>query len=308
MKRRLRRSWKRKKRWVVYRVALALSLFFSLLPRGIALLAGRWSGGVAYLLAREMRTRAIKQMSEVLGLSPKEATRPVRRMFAHFGRMIAELVVASRDAAWVDRVVELPPEARACLDRVTASGRGVVAVSAHFGNWELLPQRVASAGYKVATVARENPNPYFDRWIVQLRERRGIQTIHRGKAASPKDILRILRAGGIFALLVDQHTKVRSVRVPFLGRPAETPVGAAELALRAEIPLIAAFIFRSGSGHRVQIEEISTEGLAGRSLEERSLELTARINAVIEGVIRRAPEQWVWFHERWKDPAGTGPL
>jgi len=308
MKRRLRRSWKRKKRWVVYRVALALSLFFALLPRGIALLAGRWSGAVAYVLAREMRTRAIKQMSEILGVSREEATRRVRRMFAHFGRMIAELVVASRDAAWVDRVVELPPEARACLDRVTASGRGVVAVSAHFGNWELLPQRVVSAGYKVATVARENPNPYFDRWIVQLRERRGIQTIHRGKAASPKDILRILRAGGIFALLVDQHTKVRSVRVPFLGRPADTPVGAAELALRAEIPLIAAFIHRSDAGHRIQIEEISTEGLLGSSLEERSLELTARINAVIEGVIRRAPEQWVWFHERWKDPAGTGPI
>ncbi|MFO0725181.1 MAG: lysophospholipid acyltransferase family protein [Myxococcota bacterium] len=300
MRRRLRRFWKKQKRWAVYRAALLLSLVLSFLPRRFALWVGETAGAWAYVFAGEMRRRSIEQMSSVLAMRPEEATAKVKRMFTHLGLMVAELVIVSRDARWVEEAVELPEESKACLDRVMAKGTGVVAVSAHFGNWELLPQRVARAGYLVGTVARENPNPYFDRWIVGLRERRGIKTIHRGKTSSPKEILRILRSGGIFALLVDQKTRVRSVRVPFLGRPAETPVGPAELVLKAEIPLIAAFIFRHQGRHRVQIEEISTADLVDGPVEARALALTARINAVIEGVIRRAPEQWVWFHERWE--------
>jgi KDO2-lipid IV(A) lauroyltransferase len=110
-------------------------------------------------------------------------------------------------------------------------------------------------------------------------------------------IFRALRRGDLLAALIDQDTKVPSVFVPFFGRPAKTPSGPAMLALKRRTPVIAGFITRTPHGHRIKIVRISTEGFEG---EAGVTALTARMTAAIEQAIRAAPEQWVWFHRRWR--------
>src|SRR5437870_4720417 len=107
-----------------------------------------------------------------------------------------------------------------------------------------------------------------------------------------------LRRGRIIALLIDQDTRGAGVFVPFFGRLAHTPSGAALLALRARVPVITAFIQRRpGGGHLVRMAAVPLGEGNGRG---RVTELTARFTAAIEAQIRRAPAEWVWWHERWR--------
>ena len=98
--------------------------------------------------------------------------------------------------------------------------------------------------------------------------------------------------------LIDQDTHGAGVFVPFFGRPAHTPPGAALLALRGRVPVITAFIQRRpGGGHLVRMAAVPLGEGNGRG---RVTELTARFTAAIEAQIRRAPAEWVWWHERWR--------
>ena len=106
-------------------------------------------------------------------------------------------------------------------------------------------------------------------------------------------MFRTLRSGGLLAFLIDQNIRAESVKVPFFGMPALTPIGPAKLAVRAEAPVMICFVERRGGKHIVQFQE--------PIVASDPVEITARLTAAIEEQIRRAPEQWVWFHPRWKE-------
>jgi KDO2-lipid IV(A) lauroyltransferase len=107
-----------------------------------------------------------------------------------------------------------------------------------------------------------------------------------------------LQRNRIVAMLIDQDIHGASVYVPFFGRPAHTPVGAALLALRSRVPLATVFIEREPDGrHLVRVEAVTCDVRRDR---EGVQELTARLTAAIEAQIRRVPAQWVWWHQRWR--------
>jgi KDO2-lipid IV(A) lauroyltransferase len=111
-----------------------------------------------------------------------------------------------------------------------------------------------------------------------------------------------IKRGAVLGVLVDQDTKVESVFVPFFGRAAKTPAAAAELAVRFALPVVAGFIRRNadGFGHSIALEEVSLAGLDALAKDAKVVEATARITAKIELAVRAAPDEWVWFHDRWK--------
>src|SRR5262249_13548252 len=115
-----------------------------------------------------------------------------------------------------------------------------------------------------------------------------------------------LRRNRVVALLVDQDTgRGAGVFVPFFGRLARTPPGAALLALRSHTPVVTAFIERRAEGgHLIRIRRLPTDGRRGRG---EVVALTAEFTAAIEAQIRRAPAEWVWWHERWRRQP-DGPL
>jgi KDO2-lipid IV(A) lauroyltransferase len=184
-------------------------------------------------------------------------------------------------------------------------GRALV-LTAHLGNWEYLTAVHRLVGYPLAIVVRPLDSPMLDAQAVAMRRKTGVELIDKRGALRP--VLGALRRGGLVAVLLDQNAARReSVFVPFFGRAASTSRGLALLALRTQTPILPIFIRREGvSRHRVVIEAPIIPS-PSNDLGGAVVELTARCTQIIESAIRRAPEQWLWSHDRWRTrpPAGV---
>ena len=145
----------------------------------------------SFLARHEMRV-ALGQLAEAMPeLSERERRRIARRMFIHLGRCAAEATHLERFVAGA-AAVRLDDATRRTLDEALAPGRGAIAVTGHIGNWELLAQVVAQAGYPATTIARPLYDPRRTRWVHKERTRRGLEVIRRGDEAAGRDIPRAL--------------------------------------------------------------------------------------------------------------------
>jgi KDO2-lipid IV(A) lauroyltransferase len=183
-------------------------------------------------------------------------------------------------------------------DLLTKSGKGVMFISGHFANWESMPILAAQRGYEGGLVYRPPNNPFVDRWISRQRAKKGpAEQISKG-AQGTRRIFTLLRRGKSIFMLVDQKT-YEGVPAPYFGREAMTTPAPASLALKLGAILLPASAERLGGARfRVTIHppiEFTPSGDAGRDV----LELTAKINAKIEEMVRQNPSQWLWTHRRW---------
>ncbi len=291
---------KRLKRFLRYLAVRAAVSLVGLLPLGVAGALGEALGGWAFALAGGERRKALESLGRAfpsLGTQAREAL--AKECFRHLGRAAFELACVRQIDSAPERWVEWPAADRAVLDGALARGKGVVFVSGHVGNWELLARRVALAGYSAHTIAKETSDPRLTALVERFRERGRLQSIWRGQDGAAKKMLRVLRDGAILGLLIDQDTRVQSVFVPFFGHPASTPRAAADLALRTRAALVVGFCQRQEDGrYRISMREL--EVTRGEDAEADALQLTAALTSEIEAAIRRAPAQWVWMHRRWK--------
>ncbi len=279
------------------------------------LLGARLTVGLAAAVARltgrvlaKPRALAQAQLAQALPEStPHERRELVNQMFDGLGRSVGELLLFDRITADLDAWVRL--EGAELLDRALAAGRGVITISGHIGNWELLAATLALKGYPLTVVATEVKGRRLNEENVRLRAACGVATILRSAPGSARELLGTLRRGRVLGLLIDQDTRVQSVEVPFFGRLARTPVGAASLALRTGAPILGTFIHRERDGrHVVRIIEpelparpADDVGPAQRAAARASWHIaaTAAATKLIEDVIRQHPETWVWWHRRW---------
>jgi KDO2-lipid IV(A) lauroyltransferase len=180
-----------------------------------------------------------------------------------------------------------------CLRRLVASGKGVIALSAHFGNWELLAAFASSQGFNLAAIGQFPRKTALQPLLESLRTRNGVATLWRTDSGGAKAILGHLKRGGIVAAVIDQDTRVDSVMVPFFGIPAKTPSAVVSMALRLGLPITTAFSARRpDGGFNIYFDEI---------LERDSPEaVLTEYHRRLENLIREYPEQWVWFHKRWR--------
>lgn len=289
--------------YAVFRVALA---FFSFLPRGVAMTLGVWLGEIFYVFDRRDRRIALLNLRLALpDWSERERRAMLRRSCRNFGRMGAECshfgeLTAASVGDYV--TIEDPERWQATLDR--AAGPGVVILTAHFGNFELLAYVRGLLGHPSSVVYKPMRNPLVDRFVIEMRARAGTRSIP--KKAAAKAALRALREGRVVAILSDQNQMRRyGVFVDFFGVPCSTTPGPARLGMLTGAPVVPIFIVRDGESdrHRIivlpEVEMVRTD--------DRDADIvtnTQRCTAVIEDVIRRYPDQWIWFHRRWK----TRPL
>jgi KDO2-lipid IV(A) lauroyltransferase len=157
---------------------------------------------------------------------------------------------------------------------------------------------VAAAGLPITSIAKPLYDPRLTRFVHRLRTAYGHRILWRGDDGVPKELLRVFRQNGVLGLLIDQDTRVQGAFVPFFGRPAHTPTAAASLAIRHDAALLMVCGHRAGRRHQLQVERIPLP--AGPDHDARVLALTRTLSAWLEAAIRRAPEQWVWLHDRWR--------
>jgi Kdo2-lipid IVA lauroyltransferase/acyltransferase len=268
------------------------------LPHGASRRLGAALGALAGRVDRRRRRTATGNLAAAFPeLSAPERRRLVSACFRHFGAAFCDALSAAR----FDRVELCRRVTTVGLDHLAeaeAAGRGVIVLSAHFGNWEIVPALIATARGPIATVGRPADNPYVDRWIEQLRTRFGNRSL--SKRGSVRELFRILAGGGRVGLLIDQRVRPEEgIDVPFFGRPALTSPIVARLALRTGAPIVPAFGDHLPGG-RYRVEFRPALRAEGEDDAAATLALTRRALEVCEEVIRGAPERWLWLHRRWR--------
>ncbi len=259
----------------------------------ISLIAG-WIG--------EPRRLALEHMAQALPeLSPDERESTVRAMFRNLGRSVVEILLFDQVARDLDRHVRA--EGLEVMDEALAEGHGVVAITGHIGNWELLAAFFGLKGYPVTVIATPVKGDGLNEANIALRKSVSVETVQRDGPGASRAILRTLKQGRILAILMDQNTHGQSAEVPFFGRPAPTPIGPAALSLRTGAVVVGVFIHRQEDGtHVIRVSRPDLpdrEAAAEMGREAWHTEATARLTALIESEVRERPDEWVWWHRRW---------
>ena len=294
---------KRLKRWLVYVLARGVIGLWNILPFPFAFWLGKILGRVGFYCVLGPRARAQKQMAEALNLTPRESRRCTKELFEHCGMLAVELAMLPRLHSRLTEYVYFSKEDESEVAAALKKGKGAVVVSAHLGNWELLAQRMVVAGFSSSTLARLNPNPYLGHWIVRQRASFGLNVIDRSETNAARRVLGAFKKNHLVGFLIDQDTRVQSTHVPFFGRLASTPIGAAQFALRRNIPVFAMFVHRENRRHRIVMKTIPVEEFHEKPEPDQIKALTAEMTRHIELAVREHPSQWMWFHERWKTQA-----
>jgi KDO2-lipid IV(A) lauroyltransferase len=293
---------------VMYGVALVLYALLNALPRRLALRLGAAGGRLLCALDGRHRRLVQEQLRMAFPDWPPEKIRRMSRLcYEHFGRSAAEfawLGCADRDSILHSVTVE----GREHLDRALTQGRGVLFLTAHLGNWELMAVVCNLLGYRLFPVARPLDNPWLNRLVDRIRSRHGSTVISKKRESAPRDLIQALREGSCVGILLDQNMAAYDgVFVNFFGRPACTAKGLALIARRTGAPVVPAFIARQTDGrHRIMILP-PVKLNQGRDVSADTITNTARCTAVIEHMVRQFPDQWLWMHRRWKTrpPAGS---
>ncbi|TMA67144.1 MAG: lipid A biosynthesis acyltransferase [Deltaproteobacteria bacterium] len=297
--------------WLEYLALRAAFGALAALPLGAALRVGELAALVAYLLDRRHRRVGMRNLEIAFPEKPiRERRRILRASFLNLGRMAVELAHLPRLSA--ERLRDMVRFADEEWWREATSwerSTGVLVLSGHFGNWELLVFAHGMRGHPVHMVHRTIANPLLDRWLNALRARAGTRTIRKRHAA--RAVLAALHERGLLVLPFDQNsTRGLGVFVDFFGVPASTNAGLARIALRTDAPIVPAFIVREGRSarHRVHVLPIMQVERTGDPRAD-VVRNTQRFSAVFEDMVRRHPEQWLWMHKRWKTrPPGAPRL
>lgn len=228
----------------------------------------------------------------------EELIRISKRVYRHFAIVAAEFfdmpyITKENIHKWID------VEGYENYEAAIAKGKGILSIVAHFGNWELLPIAIPFYAKPIHIVYRPLDNPVIDNMVEYVRTKNGNELIPKG--GSGKRIMELLKENQIIGILSDQNVAAyEGVFVDFFGRPACTGVGLAVMAMRSGAPVLPIFPARQKSGKYKVILKPAMEVIRTDDYEADLLVNTQRFTKVIEEIVREYPDQWFWFHQRWK--------
>ncbi|HEY0984334.1 MULTISPECIES: lysophospholipid acyltransferase family protein [unclassified Schlesneria] len=236
--------------------------------------------------------------------SEKEIENLVYEMWVHLFRTIAETVQCPRKLHLHSyrKIVDFADFTR--TNEAICSGRRVLMLGGHFGNWEIGTALFGLWGFPMGIVAREMDNPYLHDWFRRQRENTGHRMLL--KSGDFDEMVALLSKGGNLGLLCDQDAGPRGVFVDFFGTPASTFKSIALLALEYDALVMVGYSirlkdepgsqpwsrFEVGCEAVIDPRELNTDDPVG--------EITQQFTSALERAIRRAPEQYFWIHRRWK--------
>ena len=177
--------------------------------------------------------------------------------------------------------------------------KGVILLSAHFGNWEYVAASVAlQLNIPFSVVVKPQRNPYVSDWMNKVRTRWNNDVVSLG--LSIRKIYQTLKEKKIVAMVADQRGPQESIKVEFFGRKVSVHVGPVVLALKTGAPILYGIPVRQkDNSYKIVMHEISKDNLP-EDHEEKIIELSQRHTSHLESFIREYPEQWLWMHKRWK--------
>ena len=290
-------SLRRGVEYAVFRFGLFLGKNLSL-PRLQKM--GREVGSFAYKVLRKDRGIVEKQLELIFPeLDAAQRKQWTQACFAHFGQMLFEFL--SLPQILRDEADLLEVENEEALTKAIQADKGVILLAMHSGNWELISAYAKRSGLKMKAATTNFPDPRINELIESQREHGNMEILRRGTSSSIRKLLSCLREKEVLILAIDQDTNVLSTWVPFFGIPAKTPVGAAVFALKTGASVLSYNVIRQPNGtFRMRFETLGNFVRQHPKMEQDVYSVTRKMNLHLEKRIRENPQQWAWFHRRWR--------
>ena len=277
------------------------------LPYGAVHFLGRFLTTVGFRFVVRQRQIARESLEIAFGQekSPQEIREIVRKCFANLGQGMIEMLYLMSHPELTDQKVLW--EGREHLEKALAQGKGVIAVTAHFGNFPLMMLCCARKGYATNSIIRPTRDEKVEEYLLRRRKECGVRTVYalpRRECVSQS--LKALANNEVLFIPLDQNFgSGGGVFVDFFGQTAATATGPVVFARRAKAPILPMFIVRQGDDTHKIIVEPPVE-MEERGDEDEAIAVNiAKITKLIESYIRRYPHEWGWMHRRWKSrPSG----
>jgi KDO2-lipid IV(A) lauroyltransferase len=271
------------------------------LPYTVLAWLGAALGRVLLVTNRRERVRSLDHLERAFPEESPAKLRAIRRgCFVNAALNALEaLQLLARGRGVLDR--RLLVEGWENVEREREQGHRLLLLSGHTGLWELIGLATLRHGIRLYGIGRRLDEEVFAELVSRIRTTVQGYNIERGTAEGRRRLRQVLKGEGALAIFIDQDTQVEGTWVPFFGHPAYTPVGAAKMALRHGMRVVPAFLERRPGGMHV------ARFLPALELPDDVTAATAAMTAAIEAQVRRVPEQWVWWHRRWRRQPDAEP-
>lgn len=237
-------------------------------------------------------------------LSDAEATKIIHGMWVHLFRLVAEMIQLPRKLCLENSRQAILFRNRQEVIKALSTGRPVIVLSGHFGNWEMAMSAFGIFGFRMGVVARALDNPYLNDWFRDFRQATGHSMVL--KKGGYEDLIKIVGQDGCVGMLCDQDAGSRGVFVDFFGKEASTFKSIALLALEYEAILCVGYARRLpdevNDAFWARFEVGCEQIIDPRECDSADpvREITQQYTSALERVVRMAPEQYFWVHRRWK--------
>ncbi len=283
---------------LIYGVVLSLLWVSRFVPRHFGLWLTAGIGALVYRFSDRDRERALANLRRIY-----RETEPASWMRTTARRVFKNIAMDYFDTLYFWRcsdqtfcrnvVMENSDAFFECYNR----GRGVVAMVAHLGCFEIIPQYFNRHGIRGFTVGQEVFDPRLDELIRSIRSGPFVEYMHR--TGSAREIIKYLKEGRAFGALIDQDTNLEGVFAHFLGDLAYTPSAPMRLAMRLDLPVVVITSARmEDNTHRIFVDGPIEREDTGDFDRDLAINI-GKVNAAISSRIRQYPDQWVWMHRRW---------
>lgn len=230
-------------------------------------------------------------------ISKTEKKKILDGVYVHLSRIFSELTDYQKQGMrFVEKIV-VDDVSTEWIHETLRHGKGAVCVTPHFGNWELLPSWFTLHGYPGALIGKKLKNKKLNEYLEKLRASSQFQVIYQNE--SPRKILRLLAQNKLIGILPDADTKrLAGVFLRFFGRETYTPTGPASLSIVSGAPIVPIFLAYENGKYQFFAEKPIYPKEGDRS-EEELRRLSQYWSDCFEKVIRKYPDQWIWFQRRW---------
>ena len=294
---------------LVYVVARLLAMLFHCFPIASNVQAAKMLGTLMYWVDAKHRKRAIHNLRRSFpDYTPLQCRTLALQSTQHMVILAIEVLFTTQLIhlhTW-RRHVDLENFSEV-LELLLRQKTGLIMLTGHYGNWEVLGYLLATLGFETTSIARPLDNPYVNHWILGVREKQGQRIV--AKKGATGEVIQVLGEKGAVGFIADQNAGSKGIFVDFFGRKASTYKSIGLLAMEYNVPVVIGYARRTGKPFHFQIgaqDIIQPEDWADQDDPLRYI--TQRYTKAIEEIVRVEPSQYLWLHRRWKTrPKGEAP-
>ena len=288
-------------RFFLYLLLEFISIIIFILPYKISIFLGSFFGSLAYIFIARYRNITLNNLRSVFvgEKGEKEIRKIARDVFRNLGRTAVECLSLRKFSRKTVKQLMREGDYRP-LKKILSKGKGVIVLASHFGNWEMSSIGGVAFGLDVTVIARRIYYPPYNKFLLSLRENKGVKILYRDGKNVLRKSLNVLKSNKILGVAADQDVdSVDGVFVDFFGKPAYTPTGPVIMAMLSGAPIVPAFMMRKDGKLRLFVEKPIYVEKSGDKKQD-IIKYTQKWSDVVERYIREYPSQWVWMHKRWK--------